>query len=343
MSFDAISFSRKANNAFGSASKKETELFEIRRTIEREFGVPLDYENDVTKNGAKQGFLVLRTKESTEKKIFSRPSESFSLGDVIKCYGADWLVTELDPNTQIRNGGKITQCNYTLKFLDANGVPVSRPCIVENATKYNSGVKTQGTEVRMELGTSQYLIKLPFDSITAFLDKTYPNESRNQRLLMDFGTQYPAAYEISDADRVTYPGLIMLTLIRTERSENDSVENMIADYDRLASEGEPSPVSELNCNISFSGESSLFYGSGSKSFYAEFVQGGTPINSIVPVWSVALIDQSLLQYLQISQAENYVKIKVLSSLMIGMFVRLELKDIDNITSTYLDLEVKSLA
>ena len=336
MSLDILSYVKKINNAYDSSGQKETELFEIRRVIEREFSNPLDYEANALVNGSIQGLLVLKDKEDGRKKIFARPSETFSLGDVVDCYGIKWLITEIDANTQIRYGGKMDRCNYNLSFLDSTGQPTSRPCIVESSAV---GVTTTGTTNQMTLGDGQLSIKLSFDTETSLFDKTYP-DGKNQRLLLDYGTSNPKAYEIINADRVSFPGLVVLVVKECLRSEDDNVELMIGGYySRVIT----TPVVTGVCEISYLGDPVLKLGQGLKSFQAIFRDNlGNVLPSAVAVWNISLTNPALLPFIISETSGNTIKLKVVDKQMIGVPIRLELKDVDETMSSFVLLEVVPL-
>lgn len=279
--------------------------------------------------------------ERTDKKIHVSMSSQIRRGSYVDYNGDKWLVTSgIDNVDDAYKSARIDVCNYTLNFLDSKGQPTSRPCIVENYTKYNSGTKTSGNEVTMELGSTQFYVKLPFDAETALLDRTY-SDGVNRRLLLDFGTQEPRAYNITLPDRVTFNGLIALTLTEGLRSENDNIELMIADYHRFV----PTPVEPEESNIAeilYSGSPVLYVGSGFKKFTATFKDEDGNTLSLTPSWNIIVDNSSLLQYVETETIENYIRIKVTNSLLLGTSIKLELEDADKTASSFIILEVTSL-
>ena len=351
---DIISRIIKINNAYESSGAKETELFELKRELNRDFKKPLDCEDDTRVNGKAQDLLITETKDPLIKKIKSRPHESFKIGDIVDCYGYKWLVTELNPNTQVRHSGKMIQCNYTLGFLDVENNEVFYPCCVENYTKYNSGTKVQGSTNQMELGATQFAIKLPFDANTKTLDRTYKSgvlKGKNQRLLIDFEADEPKVYEITMPDRVTNPGLLLLVVTESsDLSEDDNVEKMIANYYSRTSSvpptPQPEPEQDVFAEIKYSGDPVLFLGGGYKKFEAIFKDmDGNILSDVVPNWDIEMTDNSFLTFLNIEVLGNVLRIKVLSENMIGVPIRLNLLSNSNGNNvlSFLDLVVMDVA
>lgn len=290
----------------------------------------------VTINGVSKGLLVNLASSSSYtnlniKNIQSLNTNGFKVGDYVVLDSLNYLINEVDPEDEIYTKGKMQECNYTLNFLDSHNLPISRPCIVSNS----SGGVTQ--DKMMSLGDGKYSIKLPFDTETVLLEK-------DRRLLIDYGTLKPIAYKIVRSDRVSYKygtgGIIELTVEEDERNSNDNIPLMIADY---YSNVAPTPPPIELCTITYTGDAELQTGIGYKKFTAIFKDAeGNILDNVIPVWSVVLTDSSLLQYISTESADDYIKIKVTSTKMIGVPVRLELKDVAETMSSFVILEVVSI-
>lgn len=273
---------------------------------------------------------------------------TFKTGSYVKYQNKFWIIDSIVANNLIYDKALMTVCNYTLNFLDVDNKPVFYPCYIENYTKYNSGTKVTGTTNQMELGATQMYIKLTFDAKTAVLDRKYNSgvlKNKNQRLLIDCGTVEPKAYEITMPDRVTAPGLLILTV--TESSDlsfiDDNVELMIADYySRIPSTSLPDPEvgQEVFAEIQYSGDPVLFLNSGFKKFTAIFRNGdGEIIDALSPVWKVVLINESFLQFIEIQIVDDYIRLRTSNPNMIGVPIRLDLSSEDGVTNTSIMLEV----
>lgn len=282
---------------------------------------------EITIDGVANHIIVNSTQDPYVKTFACMPDDDIPSGTLIKMANNNWLVTSADPDDEIYVDGKIEYCNYTLKFIGSTNQIVSRPCIVENATKYNSGVKQ---DKYMILGTSQYLIRMPFDRETKLLDRTYP-DGTNRRLLMDIGTSEPCAYTLSQVDRITYPGIISLTLTETVRSDNDSIDLMVADYNRITP-----ALSTNDVAIKYSGLSIVEVGKGFKTFTVE------SDTEFTPIWDVITIGEEYDPYVITETANNYIKIKVTNPAMIGMPLTLQVRNSESTVFASLVLEVKSI-
>jgi hypothetical protein len=264
--------------------------------------------------------------------------EQFNTGNYVLYQDKYWLINSAVGNNQIYAKSTMILCNYDLKFLDSYGQPISRPCVIE-ITSTTSGTKTTGTTNQMELGITQFYIKLPFDTQTTLLDRNY-DDGKERRLLIDYGTSKPKAYKIELCDRVTYPGLINLTVTECQGSVNDNIELMIADYyDRV------SPVPFLQyasptCEISYIDKPLLIVGQGYKKFTAIFKdEHGEVTPNETPIWNIFIEDETLLPFLISEIDDNYIKIKATDDKLIGKTIKLELANADATLVCRVDLEV----
>ncbi len=330
----------KLNNAYVAETRKEADVYEFCRKLDRDFDKSLDYEGKAKINGYTQELNVISTKNEYVKKIKSRPDDSFKVGDIVDCYGEKWLITEVDPNAQIVHSGEMQMCNYTINFLDKENKVSSSPCIIENYTKYNSGTKSVGSDNHMEIGTTQLYIRLPYNLKTKILDRTYKDgvlKGKNQRLLLDFDTSEPKAYEITLPDRITMKGLLFLTV--TESSdllEDDNVELMIAYYYSRFNTSSSSNKLE----IKYYGNPVLYIGGEYKQFEAVFLSAcGEEIEDEIAIWNVTLDNEVLKRYLDIIVEGNIIKLKASNSQLEGVPIKLELFNESGSISTYIILDV----
>ncbi len=229
-------------------------------------------------------------------------------------------------------------CNYELHFLDVSGKPKSKMCYVENYTKYNTGTKTTGSNNKMELGSTQFFIKLPLDSDTRILDRIYP-DGKEQRILLDKDAVFPKAYQITLADRVSFPGIVALSVTECLDSTDDNLELMIADYySRVDTSTTTIPISNY-CEIIYSGDPVLKVGQGYKSFSATFKNSsGVVLPDIVPVWGLestnSLVDNVIIQY-----DSGKILLKVTDRDLIGFKFQLVLADESSVITSSIEIEV----
>jgi|GEM_PF-3535410 len=276
--------------------------------------------------------------DSTENPDVKKYSDIYdvieSAGTIIEWMNEHWIVDTIDSDSELYKKGKLLRCNYQLKFIDTNGRVTSRYCYIESI-KRSIGVETAGRNVPMTMGNWVYSIKLPFDVDTALLDRT-KSDGKNRRLLIDYGTNEPKAYEVTFADRITSPGIIIIYVNECQRSDKDNVELMVADY---YTDIKPE-ASGNDCEISYIGSPTLVYGQGYKKFTAIFKdENGDIISNIAPVWAFHDVDES---YLDVVTADNYIKIKVLSDKLIGKSFTLSLSNEEGTKNTSIVLEVENI-
>lgn len=337
---DIISHLMKVNNAYEAESRKETELFELRQKLNRDYSISLDYESDAKIDGIPQELNVIATKDEYVKKIKSRPNDSFKVGGIVDCYNEKWLITAVDPNIQIIHSGEMTMCNYTINFLDEQNNVSSCPCVIENYTKYNSGIKSVGSINHMDVGTVQLHIQMPYNSQTKIFDRTYKQgvlKGKAQRVLLDYDVSEPKVFEVTLSDRINRRGLLLLTLTESsDLSEDDNVDNMIANYySRINSLSDFSRV-----EIEYYGNPVLYVGGEYKQFRAIFKSSsGELISDETAIWNVALANETLSQYLDVIIDENIIRLKVKDSSLVGVPIELQVSDSLNSISAQIILDV----
>jgi len=270
--------------------------------------------------------------DSTDNPNVKKYSDVFNIlssaGTIVEWNSNYWLVETRDVDNEVYSDGKLRLCNYELKFLNSDGQPTSKHCCV---TAKSQSLDEKGTINHMVMGSAQYSIQLPFDAETALLDRR-GSDGKNRRLLVDYGTNEPKAYEVTFADRVTYPGIITLSLTECQGSDKDNPSLMIADYyDNVL----PVPT-EKDCEITYIGDPILYFGQGFKKL--------TCVSEVVftPIWSVLIVDDSLSSYILRDIADNYIKLKVTSELLIGKTITLTVSNEGSTLTDSIELEVRSI-
>lgn len=185
-----LSYFQKINNTYGCHDKQETDLFLLNRHVEECFSDSIDYQR-VHRNGKKYELIIIRDTDGNafKKKVKSRPSQPFNLGDYIEWNGQIWLIMRLDPDDKTYHSGYMYLCNVLLYFQDANGSIQKRWSYAEDYTKYSSGEK--GNSV-VTLGDYQYGITLSADPETQ-------KWTRGKRFAIDYeGNNPPDIYELTN-------------------------------------------------------------------------------------------------------------------------------------------------
>lgn len=173
-----------------------------------------------------------------------------SVGNVLYNSSADiyWLCTEYYNRDNILGSGKLTRCNYWMRWQDNNADIFEYPVFEINSTQYNSGVSGDKT---MTLGSSQHLITITADENTLQLD-------HDKRIFWDRNTACPTVFKITQNDTTSMnygKGLLKITITEDQyKPETDSIENWLCDY------FEVSPITILysgNGNIRIGGSKEL--------------------------------------------------------------------------------------
>lgn len=168
---------------------------------------------------------VEATEYASVKKFTAGADVVIGHGDYIVWDDIYWIVTERDYDDEIYIRGKITQCNYYLKWQNESGDIVGRWCAINQVSKYNNGVFEGKIVDNIE---STLSIMIANDSETEKL-------RREKRFLADTDTTEPYAFKITQRDvlsnRYGSAGLITWAVSQdVYNPERDNRELMIADY-----------------------------------------------------------------------------------------------------------------
>ena len=221
---------------------------------------------DCLVNGVPQKLVIDDGTLPYYKDVKSLPDEYFNAGDLVEWTGAMWLIVSCDWDKEVYTYGKAQQCNYLLKWQNADAEVIERWSVVLSASKYNNGQRYNNVIV---VGSNQLMVYLPIDEETLKLRS-------DKRLMVDFNTELPKCYDITRVDTVTMgydgtaeprydgKGCILLVLTETEINPDvDRIDLMLCDYIDPNDIPHPSPI-----NITFSGSPSIRIG-GRKTFTAE--------------------------------------------------------------------------
>ncbi len=193
-----ISYFQKINNTYKSKSKQETDLYLLNRHVDECFADTIDY-HIVKRNGEPFELLIIKDTDNNtfKKKIKSRTSEPFNLGDYIEWNNQVWLVMLLNPDDKTYHSGYMYLCTVPLRWQNSKGKIIERFSYAEDFTKYSSG--TTGNSI-MTVGDNQYGLTIPIDEETKKLN-------RDMRFCIDF----------DDSDK---PDIYQLTNRKTHLSNN---------------------------------------------------------------------------------------------------------------------------
>lgn len=173
-----------------------------------------------------------RSTSPAQAKIQTLIREPFYMGDVIPWPGhGHWLCVHSNNLHGIQWEGTLSFCNHTVKFFSPlTHEIVEYPISVINSTQYGSGeTERYDHKIHMTIGTSQMIIYITYDEHTRLIDSGF-------RFLLDRNTEFPTAFQVKQADTVSYSdagqrGYIHLTVAEDQfNPKTDNKELMIADY-----------------------------------------------------------------------------------------------------------------
>lgn len=185
-----MSYFQKINNTYKSKSRQETDLYLLNRHVDECFADTVDY-HVVKRNGEPFELLIIKDTDNNtfKKKIKSRPSEPFNLGDYIEWNNQIWLVTLVDTDDKTYHSGYMYLCTVPIRWQNSDGKIIERYVYAEDFTKYSNGVTGNNT---ITIGDNQYGLTLPVDEETKKL-------KRDMRFPIDFDdSEQPDIYKLTN-------------------------------------------------------------------------------------------------------------------------------------------------
>ena len=257
-----ISYLQKINNTYKSKSRQETDLYLLNRHVDECFADTVDY-HVVKRNGEPFELLIIKDTDNNtfKKKIKSRPSDKFNLGDYIEWNNQIWLVTLVDTDDKTYHSGYMYLCTVPLRWQNSEGKIIERYVYAEDFTKYSNGVTGNNT---ITIGDNQYGLTLPVDEETKKL-------KRDMRFPIDFeDSEQPDVYtltnrkvKLSDNQYFGRGGTMVVTMsfdaFNTNEDKKVVMENgqevWICNYNNSATPlpptpSEPNETTDLRCVIS---------------------------------------------------------------------------------------------
>lgn len=170
-----------------------------------------------------------------------------------------YLIMTMPESNKIYTKAVLHECNYTLKWQDAEGRIYYYPTYTADATQYNTGVERNGNV--LETGYIQLMSWISLDDVTREL-------YRDKRMFIDVASEKPEAYVITSTSKVPYSynemRIMRITFTECEYNpKTDRIDLMLCDYINPNDIPHPSPI-----NITYSGSPSIRIG-GRKTFTAE--------------------------------------------------------------------------
>lgn len=232
--------------------------------------------------------------------------------------------------------GKLTLCNWMLRWQNKNGDILEYPCHDINATQYNSG---EQSNKQFTIGSSQHMLTLPYDQNTAIL-------STPQRFFLDKNIENPTSFIVTQNDTTSYnfgkKGLVKVTVMECEtNNKTDRIDLGICDYI------DKEEIKIDNSDNVFVSKSVISYhthiiksGGSLQTFTGKFFDdNGNEVADIVPCWDIIC---DFKDKLQIEQSENQISIGIDDDYYVDEEFKLTLSDKDGNYPSSLLIRIESL-
>jgi len=174
-------------------------------------------------NGETREMAVMAfAKRFNMKKLCALPGEHITHGGLVCWKGAHWIVTQIDADDTAYESALMQQCNYRLRWNDAQGRRIEKWCIVEDGTKYLEGLYRFEM---MELGAARIAVTVAKDEDTTALRRG------DRFIIADPDADEKLSYRITKpntlfnifADKGIYRYIMTETVVEGEDNTLDSV------------------------------------------------------------------------------------------------------------------------
>lgn len=273
------------------------------------------------------------------------------VGDIVYDSKSDeyLICTESFNIDDIHWKGKLTLCNWILKWQNKDGDILEYPCFDMNSTQYNSG---EQSNKQFTIGSSQHLLTLPYDENTIIL-------KHPQRFFLDKDTEHPTSFMVTQNDTTSYnygmKGLVKVTVMESPHNpDTDRIDLGICDYEDGDAEisDDASSVFVSNALVNDVGEARVLKpvisyatttiksGGSSQTFTGNFFDtNGKEVAGIVPHWNVVC---DFSNALQVEESENQLVIGIDDDDYVDEEFKIVLSDDEGRCSSSLLVQVESL-
>lgn len=286
------------------------------------------YQPDCTRNGEPQRFLITRSETLYRCEIVAFPGEELYPGDVIECFGENWICYQTSIGNPIQITGTIWLCNHLFRWQNNTSDIIERWGVLDSGVY--STTKTSGYEVNTP--DVQYKIYLPLDEDTKklYVDKRIATNIRydaNMKKILE-------VYKLTRVDPTSQAyGKGAHLLLLNARSDDyiagiDNINERICNYIKEDTFIDPPDDGDLT-QSTIVGRSTIIIGTSRK--YTSSMDAGAK-----PVWSISPDDQNII--LTVNDDDNSAMISVSDNEeIIGTQITLYVHDENNL---YQDAEMK---
>lgn len=207
------------------------------------------------------------------------------VGDVIYDSVADeyLICTESFNIDDIHWQGKLTLCNWILKWQNKNGDILEYPCNDINSTQYNSGEQANS---QFTIGSSQHMLTLPYDENTVVIKTP-------QRFFLDKDVENPTSFIVTQNDNTSFnygkKGLVKVTVLECElNNDTDRIDLGICDYiDKNEIKTDNADNRFISKSVISFDTNTIKSGGSSQTFIGQFFdENGDEVESVIANWNV---------------------------------------------------------
>lgn len=243
------------------------------------------------------------------------------VGDILYNSKSDeyYICTESFDIDTIHWQGKLTLCNWILKWQDSHGDIFTYPCYDINTTQYNSGEQSNR---QFTIGSSQHMLTLPYDENTVRLKTP-------KRIFLDRNWENPSVFIVTQNDTTSYAygkkGIVRVTVTENVfNHDTDRIDLGICDYVESSDSFENEVESKVIRSVIIHDTDVIKSGGDSQKFTAKFLDAdGAELTNAVPLWNIIC---SFSESLDIEYVDNSIVIGIDDDACIDEDFKLVLSD-----------------
>ena len=247
-----------------------------------------------------------------------------------------YICTESFNIDDVHYQGRLTLCNWILKWQKKDGTILEYPVHDANTTQYNSG---EQSNQQFTIGSSQHMLTMTCDENTVVLKSP-------QRFFLDKDYEKPTTFIVTQNDSTSYnygkKGIVRVTVMECAIDyDEDNLELGICDYkykdDLTVDTGDEDYVSKSVIGY----DTTIIKSGGSpQTFTARFFdENGDEVQNVVPKWGFIC---PFIDFLDIQYNDNSITISIDDDRFIDEDFKLTLTDDRGRYPSSLLLSVKSL-
>lgn len=242
------------------------------------------YQAEATVNGVITPMTVDR-KSPIKSNVIVLPGGNFVIGDMVRCFDQDWIVTEAYVDKLGLIHGAIWLCNEELKFQNHTDQIYTYNCVIDDGS-----YSRRSGDPDIDVLSNTYKVYITLDDVTRqwFVDKRLAI----CEIFSQDGERILEVYKVTGIDIKSHnfgegSHLSVVTVQRDVYDPgHDNLEELICDY--IHPVEEPQPSAEGRCEID--GKDFVRIGSTRTLTAMFYDDSGNPIDDVVANWEVEVPD-----------------------------------------------------